>query len=84
MANALGTRWRGKLTVPDHAHPLVRRFIGELNRQQTTLSEVAVRAGLARATMSDWRYRREPTLSNFEAALNVIGLELSIRPRREA
>ena len=83
MGNSLGTRWRGKLPIPAHAHPLVKRFFGELNMQSTTLTEVARRAGMQRATMSDWRYRREPSLSNFNAALNVIGLELAIRERRE-
>ncbi len=81
MANQAGTRWRGKLTIPKHAHPLVRQFFRELNAQKTTLSEVAERAPFRRATISDWRYRRDPTLSNFEAALNVIGLELAIRPQ---
>ena len=79
--NTHGTRWRGKLPVPAHAHPLVRRLIAEMNRQRTTLSEVSDRAGLRRGTVSDWRYRREPTLSNFVAALNVLDLELVIRSK---
>lgn len=79
--NRLGTRWRGKLPIPQHAHPLVRQFFAEANAQQTTLSEIADRAGQRRGTISDWRYRRNPTIASFEAALNVLDLELCIRPR---
>ncbi|MET3648052.1 hypothetical protein [Phyllobacterium ifriqiyense] len=81
--NRLGTRWRGKLPIPQHAHPLVRRFFSELNSQQTTLTEVAERGGIHRATMSDWRYSRCPTIANFNAALNVIGFELKIVPLKD-
>lgn len=83
MANTQGTRWRGKLPVPKHSHPLVRRLFRQINIEQATLTEVAARSGLRRATLSDWRYRREPTLSNFNAALNVMGLELCIREKKE-
>jgi hypothetical protein len=83
MGNALGTRWRGKLPIPEHCPLLVRLFFCELNLQQTTIGEVASRSGLARRTISDWRYRREPVLSNFNAALNVLGLELVIREKRQ-
>jgi len=90
--NRLGTRWRGKLPVPKHAHPLVRQLFREMNEQCTTIREVAERARFRAGTISDWRYRRDPTLSNFVAALNVIGLDLKVveqgggagRPRRTA
>lgn len=75
-------RWRGKLTTPDLAHPLVREFIAQANEQLTTMSEIAARAGLPRATLSSWRTKCVPKLDNFVAALNVLDLELVIRPRR--
>lgn len=84
MANCLGTRWRGKLPIPAHAHPLIRRLFVELNAQHTTVTEVAERSGLRRATISDWRYRQEPRVSDLDAVLNVLGLELAVRPRRDA
>jgi len=83
VGNRHGTRWRGKLPLPSHSHPLVRQFIGELNAQMTTIRECATRAGLGPKTVCDWRYRTNPNLANFDAALNVLGLELCIRPRRE-
>mgnify|MGYP002784846323 FL=1 len=82
MANHLGTRWRGKLPVPRHVHPLVRQFFAKLNEEQTTISEVAARSGHRRGTISDWRYRRAPSIADFDAALNTLDLELTIRRRR--
>ena len=81
--NRLGTRWRGKLPIPHHTHPLVRRLFREMNREMTTLTEVAERAGMPRSTISEWRYRYTPRVSDLDAALNVLGLELCIRPKRE-
>lgn len=75
-------RWRGKLPIPDHTHPLIRRLFAELNQQQTTITEVAERAGFRRGTISDWRYTREPRISDLDAALNVLGLELAVKHKR--
>lgn len=77
------SRWRGRLPIPEHAHPLVRRFISELNREETLISEVAERSGICRDTISGWRYRRSPLVTNFVAALNVLGLDLAIVRKRE-
>lgn len=74
--------FRGRLPAPKNAHPLVRQFIDALNQQQTTFSEVAQRAGLMRGTLGRWGRTCDPQLSNFEAALNVLDLELCIRPRK--
>lgn len=80
--NRHGTRWRGKLPIPRHIHPLVRSLFAEMNAQQTTLTEVADRAGIRRGTISDWRYRYTPRVSDLDAALNVLGLELYVRRRK--
>lgn len=82
VGNRNGTRWRGQLPVPSSAHPLVRRFFEILNEDMTVISEVAERAGLQPSCISNWRYRRNPMLPNFEAALNVLGYELKIVRRR--
>lgn len=81
--NRVGTRWRGKLPIPQHAHPLVRRLFSEMNRQMTTLTEVAARSGYPRATISEWRYRHNPRICDLDAAFNVLGLELTVRHKRE-
>lgn len=75
------TRWRGRLAVPAHTHPLVRMLFLRMNTEMTTITEVAARAGLRRGTISDWRYNREPTVSNLDAALNVMGLRLCVKEK---
>lgn len=75
-------RWRGKLPVPEHAHPIVRRLIREANAQQTTLTEIARRAGVRRCSIMQWGRRNHPRLDQVQAALNVLNLDLFVGPRR--
>lgn len=69
---------RGKIPIPKHAHPLVRRLIEECNRQRVFLHEVADAAGIKRQTISKWRYSVNPHFVLFIAAANVLGLELRL------
>jgi len=80
--NRLGTRWRGQIPIPPKAHPLVRRLIRIANAKQVTLTEIALESGVAPKTISDWRYRSAPSLTNFEAALNALGYEIKIVERK--
>jgi len=86
-----GRNVRGRLTIPSHAHPLVRRLFEELNAQQTTIEELALRMnGSPRNgpiapgvdTIRFWATRHMPRLDTFEAAVNVLDLELVLRKRR--
>jgi hypothetical protein len=79
----LGLRWRGQLDIPRGAHPLVRRLFEEANRQQTTLTEIAERAGLRRGTIGQWGRKNNPRVHDLEAALNVLGYGLVVRPMRD-
>ena len=76
-------RWVGKLPIPKHAHPLVRQLFEIMNRERVTISGVSNLSGLASASISQWRYARNPTIVNFEAALNALGYELRIVHRIE-
>lgn len=76
--NRLGTRWRGQIPIPPHAHPLIRQMVQIANRDMTTMREIGERAGLRAETVSNWRYRASPRLADFEAALNALGYELRI------
>lgn len=78
-----GKRWLGRLPIPERAHPLVRRFYALINTEQATLTGLADRSGVPRQTISDWRYRRSPTVTGLEAALNALGYELRIVKRYE-
>jgi hypothetical protein len=75
--------WTRPLKTPKHAHPLVRKLIDILNAEQTTLLEVAERAGICDGTITSWSRRHMPYLDTFEAALNVLDYELIVRKRAE-
>lgn len=76
-----GRRWRGKLPVPRHAHPFVRRVVAELNRQDMTMAEASAEAGLHKARIRTWCHHANPRIDELEAVLNVMGLSLAIVPR---
>jgi len=76
-------RWAGRLKIPAKAHPLVREMFELLNDQRMVISDIADKSGVRAGTISDWRYRRSPTVVTFEAALNALGFELVIRRRKE-
>lgn len=67
-----------RLTVPAHAHPLVRRLFEEMNRQQIGVLDMSERSGINANTLKDWRTRSTPTVDNLEACLGVLGLKLTI------
>ena len=74
-------RWAGKLSIPERAHPLVRDLFRLLNDEKKMLADVAEKSGVGRATISDWRYRRSPTVATFQAVCNAIGYEVVIQRR---
>lgn len=73
-------RWRGKVPIPKKAHPLVRQLFKMMNADGITLRELAEMSGVGVKTLSDWRYRRAPTLALFIAAANALGMEVVMRP----
>lgn len=81
--NRMGTRWRGKIPIPPHAHPLVRELITAANEQQTTITEIAGRTNMPRETISDWRYCRMPRVDNLVAAFNALDLDLAVVPLKD-
>lgn len=74
---------RGRQKVPEHAHPLVRRFFELMNREQVIQDEITSRAGLGRQTLRSW-HRKSPQLVSFDAALNALGYRLTIKPLSDA
>lgn len=75
-------RWRGNLSIPAGAHPLVRQLFAAMNKDKIALRDLGARAGVDFQTISDWRYRSNPTLPTFEAVLNAAGYELRIVKRK--
>ncbi len=84
MANKTGRKpmRAGEIPIPAHAHPLVRQFVQAMNSQKKTMREVARKAGLEENTVYSWRYRQNPKIENFEAAVNALGYELCLRERQ--
>ncbi len=68
--------------VPATAHRAVQHLFAEMNAQRCTDGTMATRSGINAWTLSAWRHRTKPNVDNLEAALNVLGLELVVRPKR--
>jgi hypothetical protein len=66
------------------AHPLVKELFKEMNRQKVTLRDTGEESGIAWNTISEWRYRSNPTLVAFVAVANALGLEVVVRPSATA
>lgn len=77
-----GNNRRGGLRLPEHTHPLVRRFFAVMNARRVTLREVSGVSNVGVDTLRFWGTRHMPRLDLFDAALNTVGLELTIRQRR--
>ena len=69
--------------VRSHAHPLVKKLLALAEEQRASLVDIAERAGIAHVTICKWKYCHSPSVVTLEAALNVLGYELQIRPRDE-
>jgi hypothetical protein len=78
-----GNNRRGGIKIAPNAHPCVKRFMEELNEQQTTFAEVAERSAVGVDTMRFWQTRHMPRVDLLDAALNVLGLELCVRKRKD-
>ena len=71
------------LSIPNKAHPLVRRMFAEMNHQRIGVLDMSDRSGINKNTLQDWRTRTVPTVDNLEACFTVLGCELTIRQSRE-
>ena len=71
------------LVVPEKCMGLVRLLYDLINQQEQGLRSVSQRSGVSSSTIHSWRYRRSPTVTNFQAVLNSLGYELVIRRRED-
>jgi DNA-binding XRE family transcriptional regulator len=79
-----GRRWAGKLPIPDATQPLVRTLYELLNERKLSISDVARPSGIALNTISEWRYRRSPSVNSLQAVLNALGHQLAIVPKKDS
>lgn len=68
-----------KLSIPQHAHPIVRSLFKEMNKQQIGVVDLAKRAGVNKNTISGWRKKSVPDLVNLEACLTALGKGISLK-----
>jgi transcriptional regulator with XRE-family HTH domain len=65
-----------KVPRAQHAHPVVRYLFKEMEHQRVGITDLAERAGLNPATVSDWSTRKQPRIADLDAALGVLGYKL--------
>ena len=70
-----------RITVPAHAHPLVKVFYAEMQRQGFTYEEMGHQSGVLTQTFKAWRSSNTPGLATIEACLGVLGWSLVPVPR---
>ena len=68
-----------RLTIPHHAHPLVRRMFEEMNHQRIGILDMADRTGVNKNTINDWKNRSNPQVQNLDACFAALGLQLTLR-----
>ncbi|MCB1509796.1 MAG: hypothetical protein KDJ36_02745 [Hyphomicrobiaceae bacterium] len=66
------------ISVPNHAHPMVRFLFTEMRAQRCSVIEMAERSGVNLNTIKNWRHVSMPKLLDLEACLNVLGHQLTI------
>lgn len=65
-----------KLDCPSDAHPFVRLLFDEMRKKGMSISDLAIKSGVDRNTISSWRRRGTMTLNSMECCLGVFGLHL--------
>jgi len=69
--------------IPTDCHPAVTVLFGEMKENQVTYKEMKKRSGVDTQTLTAWRTRTIPTITNLEACLNVVGLTLVVAKKKE-
>lgn len=65
-------------SIPEHAHPMMKRLLVEMNRQQCTYQTMNERTGLHQDTIRRWRDKSVPKVDDLEACFNVLGFRLAV------
>lgn len=71
------------LAVPENVHPLVKRLFEEMNREQIGILDMSKRSGVNKNTLNDWKRRSAPQIQNLDACFAVLGMEISVRWKRD-
>ena len=73
------------VTIPEKAHPLVKRLFSEMRHQRIGVMDMADRSGVSAGSLNNWRSRMTPKgIPGLEACFNVLGYTLKPVKRKEA
>ncbi len=70
----------GTVTIPEHAHPIVKGLFARMIDERASYERVAAPSGIGIPTLTGWRFRHMPLIDTIDAALNVFGLQIAIVP----
>lgn len=75
---------RPPYTTPEDLHPFVRMLFQGMSLDGVTYYELSQTSGINYDTIKNWRRHHMPRVDQLEKALDVLGLELFVRPKRGA
>ena len=67
-----------RVSVPDRAHPVVKKLFQEMQDQQISVLDMADKSGINKNTLKDWRTRTTPRIADIEACFGVLGMKLIV------
>lgn len=67
-------------TIPEKAHPLVKRLFTEMNTREVTMLRLSIDSGVSIRAIDTWRRSHTPNLVSLEACFNALGLSLQPEP----
>lgn len=65
-----------------NGNPIVQFLFKEMHKQRCCQMDLSERVGLHRDTLRKWRTVHCPRINDIEAALNYLGYELTVRPKK--
>ncbi len=74
--------YRRKNTITNN-EPCVQFLFSELHRQRCAEADFAERTGIHRDTLRGWRTRCNPKVNDLQFALNELGYEMVVRPKKK-
>lgn len=83
MKEARSTTRVSKVTVPEKAHPLAKLVFTLMRDQAVTYDDLEWRSGVLRSTFKAWRTSNLPSVPTLDAALGVLGWNLTAAPKAE-
>ena len=67
-----------RMTIPEHAHPLVRALFRLMIREDCTTTALSEKTGISRETLRNWRYHSNPRLTDLSACFQVLGKKIVV------